>query len=252
MSLVYHNNGWKSFDTGRIWRCNAPDFLLEVEREGHVPSFSGMAETLARVRRVRSFYAGKLNCGLLDQNGTALDIITANALTESLGAVPSKLNYPDLQRFFKNQSLHDKGDRLNALIDHIAGLEKYLVRKEPGYVNPIVTPSRVSVGAHHMLISTALDILKLNYATDKDDQIIDLVMKFASQSLFSATQAITYFNRSYSKHMNEPPLLAAIYNAGSLRPSPSNAWNLKQYGEHVDRWVSYYNTSRKLATVLTW
>jgi hypothetical protein len=32
----------------------------------------------------------------------------------------------------------------------------------------------------------------------------------------------------------------------------NNGWksfDTRQYGEHVDRWVSYYNISRKLATV---
>ena len=34
------------------------------------------------------------------------------------------------------------------------------------------------------------------------------------------------------------------YNAGSPRPAPGNPWSLRQYGDHVDCWVQYYNTSR--------
>jgi hypothetical protein len=244
MSLVYHDNGWKSFDTGRKWRCIAPKYLVEVDSEGNVPSFMKMADAVARVRRVKSFYSGKLEFGILDQNGNALDIMTANSQTESLGSVPTKFSYNELQQFFNGLSYPDRGDRLNALADHIKAGEKYLVRKEPNYVNPIVTPSRISVGAHHMLISTALDVLGLSHLPDKEVQITELVMKLASQSVFAATAAITYFNRYNGKHQNEPPLLAAIYNAGSLRPSSANVWNLRQYGEHVDRWVAYYNTSR--------
>jgi hypothetical protein len=40
--------------------------------------------------------------------------------------------------------------------------------------------------------------------------------------------------------------MAAIYNAGSLKPTEANGWKLTSYKDHVDRWIGWYNTSRLL------
>ena len=54
--------------------------------------------------------------------------------------------------------------------------------------------------------------------------------------------------RGQGRHRWELPLIAASYNAGSPRSTTKNDWHLIQYGEHIDRWISYYNTSRTLAS----
>ena len=81
---------------------------------------------------------------------------------------------------------------------------------------------------------------------NKEQQIADLVLKLPSISIFAAEMAVKYINRAFGRHQNEPPLIAATYNAGSPRSDPSNAWNLRQYGDHIDRWIAFYNTSRLL------
>jgi hypothetical protein len=95
-------------------------------------------------------------------------------------------------------------------------------------------------------LSTALELTGTPNA-DKAAAIEDLVLRLPTQSVFAAELAVKYFHRSIFKHQLQPPLMAAVYNAGSLRVDASNAWNLRQYGDHIDRWVAYYNTSRLLS-----
>jgi len=128
----------------------------------------------------------------------------------------------------------------------VSGEARYLERREPGYVDPITTPGRVSVGAHHVLVSTALG-LRPSPPRDprlRTEAIVDLVCRIPAESLEAAALAVAYLVRSHGQHRNQPPLVAATYNAGSPRADRTNEWNLRQYGAHVDRWVAYYNTSR--------
>lgn len=248
MALQTLADGWFRFGAGKKWRCAGPKYLCEVGEAGNTPNFCHLPKAVAAVRRVKAFYQGKLQFGQLDEYGYGLDVLVANAFTESLGSVPSKLSESAL-RTVNAQSGPNCGAALDAVIRHISGPggEKYLERREPGYVNPINTPSRVSVGAHHVLISTALGLSGKRYAKgslEEQAAITDLVCGLPANSLNAARLAIKYFNREYSRHHNHPPLLAASYNAGSPRLTTGNDWNLVQYGEHIDRWVGYLNTSR--------
>jgi hypothetical protein len=247
MSLISHDNGWKSFDSGRIWRCQgARGWLLELDREGNTPSYFNLHSTVNKIRSIHNYYTGRISLGILDSNGTGLDLITANAMAESLGSILSQIKYDELVTRFQDDSTLLTGDCLNEVVEFIIQNDKFLVRKEPGYINPIQTPGRISLGAHHMLLSTALDVLGVVSALNKESQIADLVLKLPTDTIYSAELAVKYLNRAYSKHLNEPPLVAATYNAGSPRPDQSNAWNLRQYGNHIDRWTAFYNTSRLL------
>lgn len=237
--LVDVGEGWFRFGNGRQWRCIAPDYLCEIDDEGICPDYSEKTQTVAKMRRVKSFYMGRIELGLLDSQGTGIDILVANAMAESIGSVPSTLSNIELKEVLDCAAGIDIAAKLDDVVHYVAMKEKYLERREPGYGTPVSTPARVSLGAHHVLISTALQL------TSKEKlSISDLVCKLPSDSFFSAKLAIRYFNRSHSVHQNNPPLLAATYNAGSPRQDPSNKWNLKQFGNHVDRWVTYYNTSR--------
>jgi hypothetical protein len=218
-----------------------------VDRENNIPSYQHLRVSVDKVRNVRSFYAGKLSFANLNANGTALDLLTANAMTESFGSVPSVWSYNELKTRYTQSTRAYAGDRLNEVLDTVRAKEKFLVRKEPGYVNPLTTPGRVSAGSHHLLISTALDLQGKISSPSRTTDIEDLTLRLPSQSVFAAELAIKYFIRSASKHQLNPPLMGAIYNAGSLRPDASNAWDLKQHGDHVDRWVAFYNTSRLLS-----
>ena len=249
MSLISLSDGWKQFGTGQRWRCIGPRYLCEIAISANSPNYTKMASVVANMRRVKSFYAGRLRMGLLDEMGTGLDILVANSFTESLGSVPSPFSTSELLGIYNRATGFDQGVRLDEVVRQISIRSRYLERREPGYIDPISTPSRVSVGAHHVLVSTARSLHPSpthKSIEEQTSEIVELVCRIPSESVYAAELAISYFNRSYSKHQNQPPLLAATYNAGSPRPDPTNLWNLRQYGEHINRWVMYYNTSRML------
>jgi hypothetical protein len=247
MSITFLSDGWKRFGGGRRWRLASPHYLCEVDTEGNTPNYTRIAATVAKVRRIKSFYAGRLQLGVLDGYSTGVDILVANSLAESLGSVPSPLSTGQLRGVYERATGSDAGVRLDAVVRYVGGAAKYLQRREPGYVNPLATPGKVSVGAHHVLISTARSLLPSRVDAPLEQrraETVDLVCRLPAESLYAAEMAIRYLNRAYGKHLNEPPLIAATYNAGSPRPDPGNTWNLKQYGNHLDRWVAFYNTSR--------
>lgn len=247
MSLTFLHDGWMRFGAGRSWRCAGPHYLCEVDDQGNTPNYIRRSDTVIRIRRIKAMYSRRLKMGSLDEFGTGLDILVANALAESLGTVPSPLSTTELRQVFATATGIDAGVKLDAVIRYIAERAKYLERREPGYVNPLNSPARVSVGAHHVLVSTARTLINKGQSARTENaaaEIADMVCRIPAESLYAAQLAIDYFNRSSGRHRNQPPLLAATYNAGSPRLDPGNAWNLKQYGDHVDRWVNFYNTSR--------
>ena len=244
MSLIALDNGWMKFSKGRIWRCQGPDWMVEIDKEGNVPSYGHIPKTVIKIKKVRSFYEANLDIAALNANNNGFDLITANVMTESLGSVPTPFNYDPL-KVRLNQSTLPLGLRLDTLLNYAATAEKHLVRKEPGYIDPLYTPNRIAVGAHRVLISTALELLGLKSSPDRENQITEMILKLLSNSIYAADLAILYFVKSISQHQLQPPLMAAVYNAGSLR-ADQNPWNLKQYGDYIDRWVSFYNTSREI------
>jgi hypothetical protein len=249
MALRLLDDGWRQFGDGKIWRTKGPDYLCEVEDEGNTPNYLQMKSILPKVRQVKAFYSGRLSFGMLDEFGNALDIITANSFTESFGTVPGLLKADDLRAQYDACAGNDPGVKLDQTIRYIADRQKYLERREPGYVDPVSTPGRVSVGAHHVLMSTAVSLQpgsSKDTAEKRAARIAELVFRIPSDAVFAATLAIQYFNSKNGKHLNEVPLLAATYNAGSPRLTSKNSWNLVQFGEHIDRWIAYYNTSRML------
>jgi hypothetical protein len=249
MSLISLPDGWKRFAGGHRWRCAPPRYLCEIDDPGCAPDYLHVPGTDSRIRRIKAFYSGRLRFGLLDETGTGVDILTANSLAESFGSVPSPLSTGQLREFYREAAGTDPGAKLDHVVRSVGAQARFLERREPGYVNPLATAGRVSLGAHHVLISTALS-LRPETATvtgePRQAAIVDLVCRLPAESLYAADLAIRYFNRAYALHLNQPPLLAATYNAGRPRYDASNPWNLKQYGEHIDRWVRYYNTCRLL------
>src|SRR3569623_160009 len=172
MSLARLQDEWLCYGSGRRWRCCADTrYVCEVDDAETAPDYSHLPHVMSKLRRIKAFYAGRVALGRLDEFGTGLDILVANALTESLGSVPSPLNSDELRRVYHAATGSGCGIKLDAVVRHVA---------------------------------------------------------------------------LRAKHFNQPPLLAACYNAGSPRPAPANPWNLVQYGEHIDRWLRYYNTSRRI------
>jgi hypothetical protein len=247
MSLIFLPENWKRFGSGRKWRCVGPRYLCEVDDPGNTPNYVNVTDAVLKIRRIKAFYMPRIKGGMLDENRTALDILIANAMAESLGSVPSPMSTSELRGVYSRARGMDSGVKLDAVVRYVAMKSKYLERREPGYVNPVTSPQRVSVGSHHVLISTARSLLSFpaNEPIERCiAETVDLICQLPAESLYAAELAIRYFNKAYSKHLNQPPLLAATYNAGSPRPDPGNIWNLKQYGKHIDRWVAFYNTSR--------
>lgn len=245
MSVIQEPDGWMRFGEGRRWRCCGPRYVCEVDRPDAVPSYLGTPSAVARIRRARAFYAGRVRLGVLDAEGTGLDLLVANSMAESLGTVPSPLSSRSLRETYE-RAIGGPGERLGAVVLRVHDEAKYLERREPGYVDPVTTPGRVSVSAHHVLVSTALGLRGVS-ARDtavRTEAIADVVCRIPAESIEAAALAIAYLVRSYGQHLNQPPLVAATHNAGSPRPDASNPWNLRQYGAHVDRWVAYYNTCR--------
>lgn len=247
MSVSKSADGWMQFEGGKPWRCKSPHFFCEVGQEGYIPQVRGA--DLAIIRRVRNFYETRsLVFGKLNARGTALDILVANAMTESFGTVPSPLEPEQLRSVADQAPGSDPAARLDAVVRHILHdhSARWLARKEPRYINPLATPDQVSLGAHHQLLSTALNQPAFK-GKPRNQALEELVYRLPSQSLLSAELAIGYFNNCHHRHNNEPPLLAACYNAGSLRKDARSDWHLHAYGNHIDRWVMFYNTSRALA-----
>jgi hypothetical protein len=249
MSLVSLSDGWKQYGEGRRWRCISPSWYCEVDRENNIPSYLNLTSSVNIVKKVRAFYSGKIFTSMADEHGNLVDLLTANAMAESFGTVPTPFSKDELTTVLQASKASDMHLALAELVDYILLRSKYLVRKEPGYSDPVSTPGRISIGAHHVLLSTAVETLNLPFSTEntKVDTIKKLIIELSSSSVYAAEMALTYFQKRYAKHLLEPPLMAAIYNAGSLRPSSNNTWNLVQYGDHLDRWVGYYNTSRSIA-----
>lgn len=233
---------WRSYAGGRRWRCRGPAYLCEVDDAGRVPSLLKQPGIAERVRRIRAFYAGRLALGRLDQFSTGLDVLVANAMTESYGTVPSPLEVADLNRLLDRQPELPLDLRLDRLLRDIGAdaRSRWLVRREPGYASPATTPARVSVGAHHMLLSTAQAL-----PSQRTQVLREQVVQLAANSLHSAQRAVEYLNENAARHEGELPLIAATYNAGRPRQTDGNLWHLVQYGEHIDRWLGYYNASRQ-------
>jgi hypothetical protein len=250
MSLISLPDGWKRFGGGRAWRCAGPRYLCEVDDAGNTPNYASMSKIATGVRRIKGVYQGRVKFGVLDEYGYALDVLVANSFTESYGTVPSPLSTRELRQAYDTAAGDDPGAKLDSVIRCISSKQKYLERREPGYQTPTSTPGRVSVGAHHVLIATAVGMAegsRRDSHEERQARIIDLVCRLPADSLYAAELAVKYFNQNHGRHFNEPPLLAATYNAGSPRPSAKNAWNLVQYGEHLDRWIAYFNTSRMIS-----
>jgi len=241
------NDGWWSFAEGRRWRCAAPGWFCEIDEPGNIPSHFRAPGIAAKIARIRSFYMGRLAYGPLDRLGTGLDILVANALTESYGTVPSPFDRHRLEAQLQEHIERPLPERLGQLVQRLSddAMGKSLIRREPRYVDPVTTPARLSVGAHHMLISTAQGLPSQRRRGQRPEDLANQVVELASDSLHSARLAIEYLNGALRHHQLHLPLIAASYNAGSLRATRSNPWHLVQYGGHIDRWLAYYNASRE-------
>lgn len=70
--------------------------------------------------------------------------------------------------------------------------------------------------------------------------------KMYSDPDFSFLVGAKYIASSYQRkqHGQDPPKIAAAYNAGSIRQSSANRWHMVVTGNHIDRFVGAYNAYR--------
>jgi peptidoglycan hydrolase-like protein with peptidoglycan-binding domain len=114
-------------------------------------------------------------------------------------------------------------------------------RLEPGAdrAQPERTPTRVSYGLMQTLLSTAREALR-----QPSLPLLDLLVPEVS-----IRAGATYIWNQGQRTGFDPPLVAAAYNAGSLRRNDgrTNHWKLVQWpigtAEHVDRFCRYFNAA---------
>ncbi len=105
-----------------------------------------------------------------------------------------------------------------------------------------------SVGLMQTLVTTAREALGQHGLTG--DDLLDPATSIAAGTAYIAQQ------RKSTRF--DPPLVAAAYNAGSLRrdPAPQNRWNLVCYpsgtGAHIDRFVAWFGDAMAVAGPADW
>lgn len=105
-----------------------------------------------------------------------------------------------------------------------------------------------SVGLMQTLVQTARGAL--GRRSLKADDLLDPATSIAAGTAYIAQQRVqTHF---------DPPLVAAAYNAGSLRrdDGEKNRWRIHCYpagtGQHIDRWVGWFNDCMEVAGADGW
>ncbi|MFA5985054.1 MAG: transglycosylase SLT domain-containing protein [Methylococcaceae bacterium] len=111
------------------------------------------------------------------------------------------------------------------------------LRKEPGFIDEVRTPNKVSPGLMQTLISTARaalnqDDINQAWLLEPDNSI------HAGSAYIASQWKLTHF---------DPPKVACAYNAGGIyyNNSAKNRWKMRQYpigtAEHADRFIKWFN-----------
>jgi hypothetical protein len=109
---------------------------------------------------------------------------------------------------------------------------------ESNCTNPAGSSDGLSSGPMQVTASTCSAIMGLSRTTCR--------RRMHTQPDFSFKVGTKYMGSSYQRnqHHRDPPKIAAAYNAGSLRKSYANRWHLVSTGNHIDRFVRWYNAYR--------
>ncbi len=110
---------------------------------------------------------------------------------------------------------------------------------ESNCTNPAGSSDGLSSGPMQVTASTCSAITGLSRSTCH--------VRMHTQPDFSFQVGVRYMSSTYQRnqHHRDPPKIAAAYNAGSLRRSSANRWHLVSTGNHIDRYVSWYNAYRR-------
>lgn len=109
---------------------------------------------------------------------------------------------------------------------------------ESGCTNPAGSSDGLSSGPTQVTATTCRAVTGLSTSTCRT--------RMHTNPDFSFEVAARYMASSYqlNQHHNDPPKVAAAYNAGSIRRSSANRWHMVVTGNHIDRFVSAYNAYR--------
>lgn len=100
---------------------------------------------------------------------------------------------------------------------------------------------RKSVGLMQTLLGTAAEVLGRPVT---EEELRDPAV--------SIEAGARYIRQQRARTEFEPPLVAAAYNAGSIRESAANRWRLASTPEHIDRFVKFYNDAVRVAKEDGW
>jgi soluble lytic murein transglycosylase-like protein len=100
---------------------------------------------------------------------------------------------------------------------------------------------RKSVGLMQTLLGTAAEVM--------GRPVSEAELRDPATSIEAGAR---YIRQQRARTEFEPPLVAAAYNAGSIRESPGNRWRLHSTPEHVDRFVKFYNDAVRVAKEDGW
>src|SRR3569832_1141896 len=93
MSLARLQDEWLCYGSGRRWRCCADTrYVCEVADAETAPDYSHLTHVKSKQHSNKTKKADRNAHKHHDENDTSHDKHVANALTESLGSVPSPLN----------------------------------------------------------------------------------------------------------------------------------------------------------------
>jgi len=109
---------------------------------------------------------------------------------------------------------------------------------ESNCTNPAGSSDGLSSGPMQVTASTCAALMGLSRATCRS--------RMHSSPDFSFQVGAKYMGSSYQRnqHHRDPPKIAAAYNAGSLRRTSSNRWHMVSTGNHINRFVLWYNAYR--------
>ncbi|CAN5909991.1 hypothetical protein BH11MYX3_BH11MYX3_31080 [soil metagenome] len=109
---------------------------------------------------------------------------------------------------------------------------------ESNCTNPAGSSDGLSSGPMQVTASTCSALMGLSRATCRS--------RMHTSPDFSFQVGAKYMGSSYQRnqHHRDPPKIAAAYNAGSLRSTSSNRWHMVSTGNHINRFVLWYNAYR--------
>ena len=122
------------------------------------------------------------------------------------------------------------------------------LRLEPGYISDAKTPNKVSPGLMQTLISTAewmndkYDLYR-TYEGDREPLTREDLF-IPSRSIMAGAAYLRHLTDRYEWEFPSLPLLCGAYNAGSIRYTDKNDYNILCYGpDRIDRAMAWYNDS---------